>query len=363
MPDRPNSTIGLVYLNRAAEGVQPVERFVASYRKFDAGIEHEFITIYKGFERGERTRSQELFDGIESRQIVVDDDLTDIDSYLVAAEQFEDIPIFCFLNTFSEIDCNKWLFYLSSALQQENVGIAGASGSYESLLNTCRLNSKVIWLCSHNLIEFDEKVYEEYKSIISQNCPMWTHSKSVLGLLIGLMLHPKSVLGLLMGLVYRLPGTNLDTKFEDFWNELISPGGVYHYLEGYPPFPNPHIRSNAFIVRRNDLLPYFGVRMYEKEQSYLFESGSGSLTRSLLERQCRAVVVNSSGDIFDVPDWPRSKTFRLESQQGLIVRDNQSRNFEKFTAAEKSVYECLSWGTNGDYEFHNFGIQFTRGPL
>jgi len=355
-----NSTIGLVYLNRAAEGIQPVERFIASYRKFDTGLEHEFIAIYKGFGPDAKTRSQALFDGIQSRQIDVDDDLTDIDSYLIAAERFEDIHVFCFLNTFSEINCSRWLLHLFNALQQENVGIAGATGSYESLRNSFKLYSKVAWLCSHNFIEFDERVYEEYKSIISGACPYWIHSKSVFGLLRGLTSHPKSVLVLLRGLVlrFRQRETSLDTKFEYFWTETTSAGGVNHYLEGYPPFPNPHIRSNAFIVRRSDLQSYFGSKMHEKKQAFLFESGAGSLTRTLLDKQRRAVVVNNSGDIFDVPDWPRSKTFRLENQQGLIVKDKRTREFEKLTWQERTVHRCVSWGANGDYEFHNFGIQF-----
>jgi hypothetical protein len=355
-----NSTIGLVYLNRAAEGTQPVERFIASYRKFDAGLEHQFITIYKGHGRDLKTRSQALFDGIQRKQIDVDDDLTDIDSYLAAAEQFEDIYEFCFLNTFSEINCDKWLLHLCNALEQENVGIAGATGSYESLLSDARLNSKVIWLCRLNLIGFDERVYEEYKPIIRENCPYWIHSNTILGLLKGLALHPKSALGWLGGLKSRLQlrGADPDAKFEHFWMELTSAGGVYHWLNGYPPFPNPHIRSNAFTVRRSDLQGYFGAKMSEKNESYLFESGAGSLTRTLLDKRRRAVVVNNFGDIFDVPDWPKSKTFRIENQQGLIVKDNRTREFEQLSWPQKSVYTGFTWGAEAGHEFHNFGIQF-----
>jgi hypothetical protein len=362
MPKRTghSSTIGLVYLDRAAEGTQPVERFVASYRKFDAGVQHQLITIYKGHGRDLRTRSQALFDGIQGKAIDVNDDFTDIDSYLVAAEQFEDIDLFCFLNTFSEIRCNEWLLHLCNALEQENVGIAGATGSYESLLNDARLYSKLIFLCSLNLIAFDGRIYEEYKPVIRDQCPYWIHSNTTIGLLKGLTLHPKSVPKWLRGLElrFRLRGTSPDAKFEHFWKELTSAGGVYNWLNGYPPFPNPHIRSNAFIVRRSDLQGWFAAKMSGKNESYLFESGAGSLTRTLLDKRRRAVVVNNIGDIFDVPDWPKSKTFRIENQQGLIVKDNRTREFEQLSRPQKSVYTGFTWGAKGGYEFHNFGIQF-----
>ena len=115
--------IGLVYLNRNAEGYLPIRRFIKSYNLFSPGIEHKFITIYKGFDGSNIIREKDKFKNIEHGHIKVDDELTDIDSYLTAARKFSEIDIFCFLNTFSEIKRENWLLYLFNAISIEDVGI------------------------------------------------------------------------------------------------------------------------------------------------------------------------------------------------------------------------------------------------
>ena len=94
--------IGLVYLNRNAEGILPVQQFINSYKAFAPGVEHELIIIYKGFSSGELGRAKELFKDIEHRNLIVDDHLTDIDSYLFSVKSLPNIDVFCFLNTFSQ---------------------------------------------------------------------------------------------------------------------------------------------------------------------------------------------------------------------------------------------------------------------
>ena len=160
--------IGLVYLNRNAEGSEPVTRFVQSYKKFSPGIAHEFITIYKGFLNDELSAAESLMDGVAHahRAIRVDDAMTDIDSYLVAAKTHADIDAFCFLNTFSEINCNDWLLHLTNALLKKNAGIVGASASYESLLNSNKLIDKVLWFCDRSRLPYDESFHSQYRFYI-----------------------------------------------------------------------------------------------------------------------------------------------------------------------------------------------------
>ena len=121
--------IVLVYLNRKAEGINPVERFLCSYKNFDPSVDHEFITVYKGFTGSEINIAKKIFQNIEDRQISVNDEMTDIDSYLIAAESFHDIEIFCFLNTFSEIRKDGWLSFFFRAISIKDVGLVGATGS------------------------------------------------------------------------------------------------------------------------------------------------------------------------------------------------------------------------------------------
>ncbi|MBC7490412.1 MAG: hypothetical protein H7240_11050 [Glaciimonas sp.] len=342
---------GLVYLNRKAEGIKPVQRFIDSYKNFDPGVKHEFITIYKGFGAAEKAIAESFFNGIEHRQIVVDDEMTDIDAYLIAAESFPDIDAFCFLNTFSEIVCNNWLVILYDALSSENVGIAGATASYESLLNSNKLISKVLWLAG-GVLKYEKKLHLQYESIIKRHYPNWIRW-GVASRFLPILRNKTSDNNYL---------NMYDAMFEEYWGSLTKHNGAYEFLIGYPPFPNPHIRSNGFVIRRRHLLPFFDKsRRMSKNESYLFESGAKSLTRQLIKSQLRAVVVNSAGNIYDVEEWPRSQTFRLDIQQGLLVQDNQTRSFQKLNSAEKDVNEFMSWGDSSrkisDRVF-TFGIPF-----
>jgi len=349
---------GVVYLNRKAEGHEPVQRFIRSYKSFVSGDDHEFITVYKGFSKQEKAIEEQTFKGIEHRQVIVDDEMTDIDAYLIAAESFADIDYFCFLNTFSEIVCENWLLYLFSALRSESVGIAGASASYESLLNSNKLISKIL-LFAGGALRYDKKIHQQYRTLLEKHYPKWSRYSFVSQILDIFRKRAKSNYEYLGG---------YDSFFNEFWQAQTNTSGVYNFLDGYPPFPNPHIRSNGFAIRRHHLLPFFKRgRSMSKQESYLFESGPHSLTRSLINAQLRAVLVNSSGRIFDVADWPLSQSFRLNiDQRGLLIHDNQSRAFANLTAPEKDVNELISWGDSArkisDRVF-TFGISFDAGMI
>lgn len=328
--------IGLVYLNRKSEGSEPVLRFLSSYKALDPGISHDLIVIYKGFaNEEERAQAERLFDGLDHRHIDVDDALTDIDSYLATARQFDDIDVFCFVNTFGEITCENWLSMLYEALTSDRVGIAGSTASYESLLNSCRLFSKVIWLCNNNFMRYHKEVHCHYLSVIGQHRPQWIR-KHVISRLIAKFRDRADDYAYLSA---------YDGMFEEFWDLLTRHDGVYEFLKNYPAFPNPHIRSNGFMIRRAHLLPFaLGSGRMSKNQSYLFESGCSGLTRQLLDQQLRTVVVNRQGEAFDVDDWPQSRTFRLGSQDGLLITDNQTRNFHSLSSPERDVYAAITWG-------------------
>lgn len=350
--DGMNQKIGLVYLNRRAEGSVPVERFVRSYKAFDSGVYHEFITIYKGFTDKEMDAAKPFFKDIEHRHIAVDDEMTDIDSYLIAVDSFPDVDIFCFLNTFSEIACENWLLFLYNALSNDSVGIAGATSSYESIVDSNRLISKVVWLCQNNYLKYDRDLHLQYKTILATHASRWLR-KNLFQQLISRIRGRRHDYGYLAA---------YDAAFEEFWKILIADDGVYAFLRDSPSFPNPSIRTNGFMIRRKQLLPFFGrSRGMTKNMSYLFESGNNGLTSHILKQGLRAITVNCAGDMFDVEEWPQSQTFRLGQQQGLLIRDNQTRNFDRLSSAEREVLAYMTWGRLAKYSsgrVFTFGISF-----
>lgn len=116
------------------------------------------------------------------------------------------------------------------------------------------------------------------------------------------------------------------------------------------------------MVKREHLFPFFGkCTKMSKNDSYLFESGAEGLTRQIRNKKLRAVIVNSCGDMFDVEEWPQSQTFRLGQQQGLLIHDNQTRNFKGLNSAEKDVLAYMTWGNSLKYSsgrVFTFGIPF-----
>jgi hypothetical protein len=128
-------TIALAYLARGAdEGhANKFRTFVRSYQSFRPGIGHRLFVILKGFADSRHlTEGLEVFSSLEFTPIHTDDTSFDIGAYLESAKQIEAERI-CFLNTHSEIASHYWLAKLSNNLDLKNVGLVGATGSFESL--------------------------------------------------------------------------------------------------------------------------------------------------------------------------------------------------------------------------------------
>jgi hypothetical protein len=114
------------------------------------------------------------------------------------------------------------------------------------------------------------------------------------------------------------------------------------------PFPNPHIRTNAFILRRDLFLALDMPEPRTKEDASKLEAGHDSITWQVLSCGLRAVVVNADGDKFDV-DAPygsvrKSATFRWGSQESLLVADNRTDDYQNASPERRAFLRKLAWG-------------------
>ena len=112
---------------------------------------------------------------------------------------------------------------------------------------------------------------------------------------------------------------------------------------GYPAFPNPHIRTNAFAVRRADLSRVNWRRVSSKAQARSLESGRDGLTRQL-ERLGRILVAGRNGHGYAPEEWRASATFRCAGQTNLLVADNRTRQYEAAGPDERRTLEERAWG-------------------
>jgi len=128
--------IGLVHLVWAPLGPEPLREFLRSHRAHGAGAEHELVIALNGARpdgAGETVREGLLAElaGIEHRLIILERPLLDLAAYDAAARRLEH-PRLCLANSYSVVLADGWLGRLSEALDEPGVGLAGASGSWES---------------------------------------------------------------------------------------------------------------------------------------------------------------------------------------------------------------------------------------
>jgi hypothetical protein len=117
---------------RACNGIEPLKRFLTSYKYYSSGLEHDLFFIIKGFGENEISSEMDLLlNQYEHQRINVPDEGYDIGSYMVAAQILEN-EFLCFFNSFSEILGDNWLEKIYRNISTNECGMVSATGSWES---------------------------------------------------------------------------------------------------------------------------------------------------------------------------------------------------------------------------------------
>lgn len=112
----------------------------------------------------------------------------------------------------------------------------------------------------------------------------------------------------------------------------------------YPPFPNPHVRTNAFMLRRETMLSLRWPRITTKSGAWELESGNQSVTRQVEGRGQRVLIVGRDGQGYPRERWRESATFRLGEQTNLLVEDNRTRQYADAGPRLRRKLTRLAWG-------------------
>jgi hypothetical protein len=257
-----------VYLVWGPLGFAPVREFLASYRRFDPGVAHELVLLFNGVNPDQRRQLADVVAGFEHVAIELPAPVQDLAAYAHAAKRL-DHDTLCCLNSYSIALADGWLGRLVEALDRPRVGLAGASGSWESQAQWMR-GSPRGW-------------FDQLRSMRALR-------------------------------------------------------------RDFPPFPNPHLRTTAFAVRRSLLLELGLGRARDKYAAYLLESGRESITRAVQRRGMRVVVTGRDGVLYDTPDWARSATYRSGDQRNLLVADRRTRDWEQVGAKLRRRLTRDAWG-------------------
>jgi hypothetical protein len=80
-----------------------------------------------------------------------------------------------------------------------------------------------------------------------------------------------------------------------------------------------------------------------KSDTYKFESGRQSLTKQLLKQKLNPVVVDRCGNVYGIPEWKSSLTFRIGEQINLAVADNRTVDYAQASTRRRDYLEKLTW--------------------
>jgi hypothetical protein len=283
-------------------------------------MEHELVVCLKGDDEEELQEIRLLLEPIATRFFAQDDTGYDIHAYLRTAKTVE-TDWFCGINTFSVINKSGWLEYLYKAACRPNVGLVGATASYESRRATL---ARWIWYMT--------------KLVDCEPLTHLTHDQFhyVTDALDNGFVVPRFAR---LGRWLRLWGfeeepfrrRHLLLRRQDLIND-----------PPFPDFPNPHVRSNGFMLKTAHLMRFARLGP-TKVDCYNFESGYKGLSATLAKEGLDLLLVGDQG-AFSVDDWSRSKTFRASEQEALLILDNQTESFHKMTPTIKELHRYFTWG-------------------
>ena len=110
------------------------------------------------------------------------------------------------------------------------------------------------------------------------------------------------------------------------------------------PFPNPHVRTNAFMLERDMARTLDWGDARSKHTAWEVENGPRSLTRQVLDRGLEPVVVGRDGNAYPIPQWREADVFRTPEQANLLVADNRTRQFTEADPPLRETLARLAWG-------------------
>lgn len=293
--------VAVVHLVRRANGIAPLERFLASYQEKRAGLDHQLILVLKGFRRqamsGEYAR---VLQGIAHEALYLPDRGFDLRPYFIAVRRFQ-YRYFCFLNSYSRILSSDWLAKLHRWAIEPGTGVVGATASYQSFARGHEERRQEL-----EALRPWPRFRSRFRHVVSDRSPRMLAQRA------------------------------------GAW--LFGSVGLWKPARYFPPFPNYHVRTNAFMAPREVLLRIRSRPLFFKLSAYLLESGRDGVTQQVMRMGLRPLLVDRSGEKFEKERWHLANTFRQSRQEDLLVEDNQTEAYAKADSEQRTRLSRAAWG-------------------
>lgn len=108
-------------------------------------------------------------------------------------------------------------------------------------------------------------------------------------------------------------------------------------------FPNAHLRTNAFMIRRENFLKLH-YKLETKRDCNDFEAGPDSFTRRTLASGGHVAVVDRLGRLTGPAGWCANPVYRIGNQEHLLVGDNRTEDYQVSSRARRKYLAELAWG-------------------
>lgn len=282
MGDKP--FIVVVHLIWLPYGIEKFKKFLHSYQIYRAGKDHQLILLFNGVCDNTKIQSYCNFakeNSIEFEALILENG-QDIDAYYFAAQNIS-ADLILFLNTNSIILSENWLQKMYANIIKPNVAMVAATASFQSYSSSAFMRNA--WY------------YEKQKSL----------------------------------------------RF-NFRKYKLFIKSFFYYRLLFRGFPNPHLRTNGFMIWRDIFLNIKYKPLTSKMKAYQFESGRNSLSNQILKMNKKLLVVDKFGNGTEMNNWYESKTFWSYNQENLLVSDNQTEKYMNAGEKMKKVYTFLAWG-------------------
>ncbi len=121
--------------------------------------------------------------------------------------------------------------------------------------------------------------------------------------------------------------------------------GINHFRK-FKLFPNPHVRTNGFLIKGIDLISLNFDRklLKNKIETNYFESGRQNITIQLQKKGFEVGIVNSDSIFFEVKRWKESDTYCLNNQEKLIFTDNRTSEYQFSNLNKRAKMTKFCWG-------------------
>ncbi len=283
-----NIEIAIIFIAWFPYGLNPVRRFLESYKQYTSKSNSFCLyVILKDFPENANHIIEEYhkeLNKLDKKWKTLNfNGGFDIDAYRYAATHIK-CDYICFLNTNSVILTPNWIEkIISPMVNNPKIGAVGATGSYQSYVNTVFIQNKIY--------------YDKTK--------------------------------------------NFKANFRKYKLFLKS---IFYYSLHFQLFPNAHIRTNAFAIRQNDFLNLTFKPILKKYDAYRFESGRNGISQQLIKSGFIICIADKDGNTYMVDEWHKSKIYWQENQEQLIIADNQTQIYAEASQKDKQIYNRLAWG-------------------